>query len=111
MEVDLEECHRGISTDREERDTDVRRQIVEPWAWQRHGTTEVGLPWSHRSLALIKGERLVMNEAEKVENVEANSKYQDKAEGQRPRNFIRPVSMSFSSRLPKVKDFGSYKSA
>ncbi|THU60820.1 hypothetical protein C4D60_Mb07t16780 [Musa balbisiana] len=78
MEVDSEECHRGISTDREERDTDVRRRIVEPWVWQRHGTTEVGLPGSHRSLALIKGERLVMNEAEKVENVEANSKYQDK---------------------------------
>ena len=96
--MDSEECHRGISTDREERDTDVRRRIVEPWAWQRHGTTKVGLPWSHRSLALMKGERLVMNGAEKVENVEANSKYQDKAEGQRLRNFIRPVSTSFSSR-------------
>ena len=54
---------------------------------------------------------MVVNGAEKVENVEANSKYQDKAEGQRPRNFIRPVSTSFSSRLPKVKDFGSCKSA
>ncbi|RZR91974.1 hypothetical protein BHM03_00020164 [Ensete ventricosum] len=36
--------------------------------------------------------------AEEVENTEANFKYQDRAEGQRPRNFIRPVSMSFSSR-------------
>ncbi|RWV90116.1 hypothetical protein GW17_00047705, partial [Ensete ventricosum] len=36
--------------------------------------------------------------AEEVENVKANSKYQDRAEGQRPRNFIRPVLMGFSSR-------------
>ncbi|RRT85761.1 hypothetical protein B296_00008181 [Ensete ventricosum] len=28
---------------------------------------------------------------DKVENTEANSKYQDRAEGKRPRNFIRPV--------------------
>ncbi|RWW79998.1 hypothetical protein BHE74_00011676 [Ensete ventricosum] len=40
--------------------------------------------------------------SEEVENAKANSKYQDKAEGQRPRNFIRPVSMGFSSRW----DFG-----
>ena len=41
---------------------------------------------------------MVVNGADEVENTEANSKYGDKAKGQRPRNFIRPVSMSFSSR-------------
>ncbi|RWW87549.1 hypothetical protein BHE74_00003612 [Ensete ventricosum] len=34
----------------------------------------------------------------KRENTKANSKYQDKTEGQRLRNFIRSVSTSFSSR-------------
>ena len=43
MEVDSEECYIDISTDREDKDIDVRRQIVGPWAWQRLGTTEVGL--------------------------------------------------------------------
>ncbi|RWW32084.1 hypothetical protein GW17_00003269 [Ensete ventricosum] len=42
------------------------------------------------------GRALVMKGAKEVENVETNSKYQDKAERQRPRNFIRPVSMGFS---------------
>lgn len=41
---------------------------------------------------------MVVRWAEEVENAEANSKYQDKAEGQRPKNFVRPVSMDFSSR-------------
>ncbi|RRT54038.1 hypothetical protein B296_00046593, partial [Ensete ventricosum] len=36
------------------------------------------------------GRTLVVKGAEEVENAKANSKYQDKAEGQRPRNFIRP---------------------
>ncbi|CAL9749241.1 unnamed protein product [Musa acuminata subsp. burmannicoides] len=53
---------------------------------------------SHRSLALMEGERLVVKGAEEVEHAEAISKYRDKAEGQRPRNFVRPVSTSFSSR-------------
>ncbi|RRT37283.1 hypothetical protein B296_00015119 [Ensete ventricosum] len=44
------------------------------------------------------GRVLVTKGAEKVENAEANSKYQDRAEGQRPRNFIRSVSTGFSSR-------------
>ena len=26
------------------RDTDARQRIVVPWAWQRHGTVEAGLP-------------------------------------------------------------------
>ncbi|RRT42108.1 hypothetical protein B296_00026352 [Ensete ventricosum] len=44
------------------------------------------------------GRALVVEGAEEMENVEVNSKYQDKMEGQRPRNFRRPMSMSFSSR-------------
>ncbi|RRT44687.1 hypothetical protein B296_00049791 [Ensete ventricosum] len=40
---------------------------------------------------------LIMKGAEEVENAETNST-QDKAEGQRPRNFIRPVSTGISSR-------------
>ena len=46
----------------------------------------------------MEGERLVMKGAEEVEHAEVISKYRDKIEGQRPRNFVRPVSMSFSSR-------------
>ncbi|RWV90233.1 hypothetical protein GW17_00047583 [Ensete ventricosum] len=49
------QCHRGGSTDREERDADARQGIVGPWAWQHYGTAEAGLPWSHRSLALMEG--------------------------------------------------------
>ncbi|RWV76977.1 hypothetical protein GW17_00062263 [Ensete ventricosum] len=60
----------------------------------------MGLLWSHG------GRELVIKGAEEVENAKANSKYQDKAEGQRPKNFIRPVSMDFSSREPKARDFG-----
>ncbi|RRT84161.1 hypothetical protein B296_00013619 [Ensete ventricosum] len=52
------------------------------------------------------GRALVMKGAEEVENAEANSKYQEKAEGQMPRNFIRPVSTGFSSRYLRVGDFG-----
>ncbi|RRT66897.1 hypothetical protein B296_00002694 [Ensete ventricosum] len=43
--------------------------------------------------------------AEEVENAEVNSKYQDKAKGQRLEDFIRSVSTSFSQRYPKVGDF------
>ncbi|RWW59628.1 hypothetical protein BHE74_00033419 [Ensete ventricosum] len=42
--------------------------------------------------------RNIVKGAEEVENADANSKYQDKAEGQRPKNCIRPMSTSFSSR-------------
>ncbi|RWW81199.1 hypothetical protein BHE74_00010430 [Ensete ventricosum] len=63
-------------------------------------------PWYHRGRTSVEssipcsygGRALVIKGAEEVENAEANSKYQDKAEGQWPRNFIRPVSMGFSSR-------------
>ncbi|RWW52176.1 hypothetical protein BHE74_00041418 [Ensete ventricosum] len=60
---------------------------------QRGGTSvESSIPRSH------EGRALVIKGAEEVENAKANSKYQDRAEGQRPRNFIRLVSMGFSSR-------------
>ncbi|RRT34847.1 hypothetical protein B296_00052470 [Ensete ventricosum] len=55
-------------------------------------SVESSIPCSH------EGRALVVKGAEEVENAKANSKYQDKAEGQRPMNFIRPVSMGFSSR-------------
>ncbi|RRT82467.1 hypothetical protein B296_00015292 [Ensete ventricosum] len=63
-------------------------------SWPRRGGTSVesSIPYSHEARALVvKG-------LEEVENAEANSKYQDKAEGQRPRNFIRPVSTGLSSK-------------
>ncbi|RZS17687.1 hypothetical protein BHM03_00049860 [Ensete ventricosum] len=41
----------------QERDVGARKQIVVSWAWQCHGTAEAGLPWSHRYLALMEGER------------------------------------------------------
>ncbi|RWW76698.1 hypothetical protein BHE74_00015196 [Ensete ventricosum] len=55
-------------------------------------SVESPIPCSHR------GRALVVKGAEEVENAKANSKYQDNAKGQRPRNFIRPVSIDFSSR-------------
>ncbi|RWW79377.1 hypothetical protein BHE74_00012347 [Ensete ventricosum] len=62
--------------------------------WYRRGGTSV-----ESSISCSHGERvLVVKGAEEVENAEAKSKYQDRAEGQRPKNFIRPVSMGFSSR-------------
>ncbi|RRT76219.1 hypothetical protein B296_00004831 [Ensete ventricosum] len=63
-------------------------------SWYRRDETFVEslIPCSHGGRALIvKG-------AEEVENAEANSKCQDRAEGQRPRNFIRSMSIGFSLR-------------
>ncbi|RWW14218.1 hypothetical protein GW17_00022031 [Ensete ventricosum] len=62
--------------------------------WYRRGETSVesSIPYSHR------GRELIVDGAEKVENVEANFKYQDKAEEQRPENFKRSVLADFSSR-------------
>ncbi|RWV87523.1 hypothetical protein GW17_00050473 [Ensete ventricosum] len=73
--------------------TDSRAMgLAAPW-YRRGGTSmESSIPCSHG------GRALVVKGTEEVENAKANSKYQDKAEGQRPRNFIRPVSMDFSSR-------------
>ncbi|RWW56866.1 hypothetical protein BHE74_00036380, partial [Ensete ventricosum] len=51
----------------------ARRRHVSPRGEKDRATiAEVGLPWCHRSLALMKG--LVMKGAEEVENAKANSK-------------------------------------
>ncbi|RZS12347.1 hypothetical protein BHM03_00043770 [Ensete ventricosum] len=73
--------------------TDSRAMgLATPW-YRRGGTfVESSIPCSHG------GRALVVKGAEEVENAKANSKYQDRAEGQRPRNFIRPMSKGFSSR-------------
>ncbi|RWW74586.1 hypothetical protein BHE74_00017473 [Ensete ventricosum] len=73
--------------------TDSRAMgLVAPW-YHRCGTfVESSIPCSHG------GRALVVKGAEKVKNAKTNSKYQDRVEGQRPKNFIRPVSMAFSSR-------------
>ncbi|RWW61873.1 hypothetical protein BHE74_00031029 [Ensete ventricosum] len=55
-------------------------------------SVESSIPCSHR------GRALVVKGAEEVENAKTNSKYQDRVEGQGPRNFIRLVSMGFSLR-------------
>ncbi|RWW35486.1 hypothetical protein BHE74_00059580 [Ensete ventricosum] len=58
--------------------------------WYRRGRTsmESSIPCSNgRRVLVVKG-------AEEVEIAEANSKYQGKIEGQRPRNFIRPFDYS-----------------
>ncbi|RWW00817.1 hypothetical protein BHE74_00026720 [Ensete ventricosum] len=61
--------------------------------YRRGGASvESSIPCSHR------GRVFVMKRAKEVENVEANSKYQDKAEGQRPENIIRQMSTGFSLR-------------
>ncbi|RWW10720.1 hypothetical protein GW17_00025724 [Ensete ventricosum] len=59
-------------------------------------SVELLIPCSHG------GRALVVKGAEEVENAKVNSKYQCKVEGQRLRNFIRPVSMGFSSRYLKA---------
>ncbi|RWV96908.1 hypothetical protein GW17_00040337 [Ensete ventricosum] len=64
----------------------TKRSVIVPTSM------ESSIPCSHGGRALlVKGPK-------EMENAEANSKYQDKDGGQRPRNFIRPVSMSFLSR-------------
>ncbi|RWV99142.1 hypothetical protein BHE74_00020868 [Ensete ventricosum] len=55
------------------------------WAWQRHDTCkgetsmESSIPCSHG------GRALVVKGTEEMENAKVNSKYQDKAKGQRTR--------------------------
>ncbi|RWW37092.1 hypothetical protein BHE74_00057857 [Ensete ventricosum] len=66
--------------------------LAAPWYCKGETSVESSIHYSYG------GRVLVMKGVEEVENAEANSKYQDKAEGQRPKNFIRPVSMGFSSR-------------
>ncbi|RZR93610.1 hypothetical protein BHM03_00022134 [Ensete ventricosum] len=84
----------GKSEDKAEcKSTDNRAMgLAAPW-YHRGGTSvESSIPCSHR------GRAMVVKGAKEVENTKANSKYQDRTEGQRLRNFIRPMSMSFSSR-------------
>ncbi|RZS12113.1 hypothetical protein BHM03_00043499 [Ensete ventricosum] len=73
--------------------TDSRAMgLAAPW-YHRGGTSvESSIPCSHG------GRALVIKGAEDVENAKVNSKYQDRAEGQRLKNFIRLMSMGFSSR-------------
>ncbi|RZS26421.1 hypothetical protein BHM03_00059764 [Ensete ventricosum] len=61
--------------------------------WYRKGETFVEslIPCSHGRRALV------MKEANELENAEANSKYLNKAKGQRPEN-LKPVLMGLSSR-------------
>ncbi|RWW07931.1 hypothetical protein BHE74_00000262 [Ensete ventricosum] len=93
-------CHEGsvvMKEVREERDANTRQRIVGPRADsvmvpQRRdfrGVIDPLLSW--KETLVVKGDK-------EVENAEANSKYRDRVEGQRPRNFIRPVSTGFSSR-------------
>ncbi|RWV84087.1 hypothetical protein GW17_00054231 [Ensete ventricosum] len=66
--------------------------LAAPW-YHRGGTSmESSIPCSHG------GRALVVKGVKEVENAKTNSKCQDKAEGQRPRNFIRQVSIDFLSR-------------
>ncbi|RWW40931.1 hypothetical protein BHE74_00053618 [Ensete ventricosum] len=67
--------------------------------WQRPHMEILGETSVESLIACSHGGRaLVIKGAEEVETTDANSKYQDRAKGQRPRNFIRPVSTSFLSR-------------
>ncbi|RWV97687.1 hypothetical protein BHE74_00019131 [Ensete ventricosum] len=76
------------------RDTIMRRYDQELLGASLRGGTsmESSIPCSHG------GRALVVKGAEEMENAETNSKHQDRTEGQRPWNFIRPVSTGFSSR-------------
>ncbi|RWW55748.1 hypothetical protein BHE74_00037583 [Ensete ventricosum] len=58
-----------------------------------------------------KAEALVVKEIEEVENAEANSEYQDRAEGQKPRNFIRPISNKHPPSLSDVRRLRYWRKA
>ncbi|RWW36033.1 hypothetical protein BHE74_00058972 [Ensete ventricosum] len=66
--------------------------LAAPWYRKSRTSVESLIPCSYR------GRALVVKGVEDLENAEANSKYQDKAEGQRPKYFIRLMSMGFLSR-------------
>ncbi|RWV77805.1 hypothetical protein GW17_00061323, partial [Ensete ventricosum] len=99
-EVDSEECHSAIETDlpiakngRRCKATDSRViGLAVPWYRRGRTSMESSIRCSHG------GKALVVKGAKEVENAKANSKYQDRAKGQRPDNFKRPVSTSFSSK-------------
>ncbi|RZS29381.1 hypothetical protein BHM03_00063105 [Ensete ventricosum] len=65
--------------------------LAAPWYHKGRIFVESSIPCSHG------GRTLVVKGAEEIENAETNSKYQDKAERYRPRNFIRPTSTGFLS--------------
>ncbi|RWW55965.1 hypothetical protein BHE74_00037350 [Ensete ventricosum] len=70
--------------------------LVAPW-YRRCGTSvESSIPCSHG------GRALVIKGVEEVEKAKINSKYQDRAEGHRPRNFIRPPSNLASSTTKRM---------
>ncbi|RRT66838.1 hypothetical protein B296_00039801 [Ensete ventricosum] len=98
--VDLEECYSAAEMDLpitkkgsrcEATDSNAMGMVVR-WYCKGGTSMESSIPCSH------EGRALVVKGIEKVENTKANSKYQDKAEGQRSENFIRPVLMGFSSK-------------
>ncbi|RZR91992.1 hypothetical protein BHM03_00020222 [Ensete ventricosum] len=99
-EMDLEEYHSVTKADllmarkgHRCEATDSRAMgLAMPWYRRGGASVEASIPWSHG------GRVLVAKGAEEVENAKANSKYQDRIEGHKPRNFIRPVSTGFSSR-------------
>ncbi|RZS24249.1 hypothetical protein BHM03_00057301 [Ensete ventricosum] len=98
-EVDSEKCHGAAEVDlpiakghKCKATNDRTIGLATPWYRKGDTSVESSIPCSYG------GRALVVKGAEVVENVEENSKYQDKAEGQKPENFIRPVSTGFSSR-------------
>ncbi|RZR99689.1 hypothetical protein BHM03_00029277 [Ensete ventricosum] len=87
------ESHGGDLIIQRCKETDSRAMGLAALWYRRGGTSvESSIPCSHG------GRALVVKGAKEVENTKANSKYQDRTEGQRLSNFIRPVSMDFSSR-------------
>ncbi|RRT41351.1 hypothetical protein B296_00047975 [Ensete ventricosum] len=98
--VDSEEHHSAAKANLPIAKEGMQMQIMDskaiglaaPWYLRGRTFVESSIPCSHR------GRALVVKGAEEVENAKANSKYQDRAKGQRPRNFIKPMSMGFSSR-------------
>ncbi|RWV98141.1 hypothetical protein GW17_00039033 [Ensete ventricosum] len=74
--------------------------LAAPWYRRDETSVESSIPCSHG------GRALVVKGAEEVENAKSNSKYQDEAKGQKPKNFIRPPSnlaLSTTKRMGKVK--------
>ncbi|RWW37143.1 hypothetical protein BHE74_00057782 [Ensete ventricosum] len=91
--VSTSESHRGDLIILRCKSTDSRTMGLAAPLYRRGRTSmESSIPCSHG------GRALVVKGVEEVENAKTNSKYQDRAEGQRPRNFIRPMLMGFSSR-------------
>ncbi|RWV79645.1 hypothetical protein GW17_00059190 [Ensete ventricosum] len=70
----------------------AKRQLERRWT--RRSTIVTGGTSVESLISCSHGGRaLVVKGAEEVENAKSNSKYQDRAEGQRRRNFIRPMSI------------------